>query len=89
MYELPHELPNDLKVRIFGNQEISENPLKCLDLMASTQPAIQKPNFDVFRAKNCKKSTVKHSIEKPILLTFVNLSTTFYPRLSDETDVYF
>ena len=25
IYELPHELPNDLKFRIFGNYEISRN----------------------------------------------------------------
>ena len=28
----------------------------------------------------------KHSIEKPFLLNFVNLSTIFCPRLSEETD---
>ena len=33
MYELTHELPNDLRPRILGNKEISWN---CLDLMAST-----------------------------------------------------
>ena len=25
VYELPHELPNDLRLRILGNKEISEN----------------------------------------------------------------
>ena len=34
-----------------------------------------------FFGKSCKKSTVKHSIEKPILLDIVNFSTTFCPRL--------
>ena len=33
---------------------ISRKYLKCLDLMASTHSAIQKPNSDVFRLKNCK-----------------------------------
>ena len=31
--------------------------------------------------KNCKKSAVTHSIEKPILVSFVNLSPIFCPRL--------
>ena len=34
-----------------------------------------------FSGKNRKISAVKHSIEKPVLLNFVNLSTTFCPRL--------
>ena len=25
VYELPHELPNDLRLRILGNKDISEN----------------------------------------------------------------
>ena len=54
--------------------------------MASTQPAAQIPTFSV---KNSKKSAVKHSIEKPILLNFVYLSTIFYPRLSEEIEFHF
>ena len=57
--------------------EISRKSLKCLALMPSTQPANQKANFDSCARQNCKKSTVKHSIEKPILLNFMNLSTIF------------
>ena len=34
-----------------------------------------------FSEKNRKKSAVKHSIEKAILLNFVNMSTSFCPRL--------
>ena len=33
--------------------------------------------------KNCKKSSVKRSIEKPVLLKFVNLSPTFCSKLMD------
>ena len=45
-------------------------------------PAVH-PNakFLGFSAKNCEKSAIKRSIEKPILLNFVNLSPTFCPRL--------
>ena len=35
--------------------------------------------------KNYKKSSVKHSIEKTILLDFGNLSRIFFPRLFEET----
>ena len=44
MCEFPHELPNNL--RILGNCEISKKSLKSLELMASLQPATQKPNLD-------------------------------------------
>ena len=35
--------------------------------------------FYRFLIKNFKKSGVKHSIEKPVLFNFVNLSPTFRP----------
>ena len=54
--------------------------MKCFDLLVSTWPATQEANFDIY-VKNRQKSTMKHSIEKPILLNFVNLSTIFCPRL--------
>ena len=46
--ELPHELRNDLRLRILGNYEVSRKSLKCLDLSVSNQPSSQKSNFDVF-----------------------------------------
>ena len=36
-----------------------------------------KATFWRFSVKNCKKSASKDSIEKPILLNFVNLTPTF------------
>ena len=48
----------------------------------SEYPAIHpKAKFWRFSVKNRTKSAVKHSIEKLILLSFVNLSPTFCPRL--------
>ena len=45
------------------------------------------------KAKFLKKSAVKHSMEKPILLNFVNLSPNLCPRLQsniyDETFTVF
>ena len=40
-----------------------------------------KVQFLRILVNHCKKSAVKHSIEKPIMLNFVNFSTTFYLRL--------
>ena len=39
IYELPHELPNNLKLRILGNQKMSR---KCLNFIES-QPSAQSP----------------------------------------------
>ena len=51
-------------------------------------PVLQ-PNakFRQFLIENRKKSAVKRSIEKPILLNFINLSLTFWPRLSEQTKI--
>ena len=35
--------------------------------------------------QKCEKSSVKHSIEKPMLLNFFDLSTIFCSRLSGKT----
>ena len=59
-------------LRILGIQKILRKSLKCLDCK------YPKAKFSV---KICKKPAVKHSIEKAISRNFVNLSTTFCPRL--------
>ena len=40
-----------------------------------------KRQISIFVQENCEKSALRHSIEKPILLNFVNLSTILCPRL--------
>ena len=47
-----------------------------------------KAKFCCFSVKNRKISGVKHFIEKPILLNFVNLSTAFCPSMSKETNFH-
>ena len=54
--------------------------MKSMGLIASPQPAFQKPHFDSCD-RNCKISAVNHSKEIPILLNFVNLSTVLCPGL--------
>ena len=60
-------------------KEISKESLtlKCLDLMASIQ-------LQSLSVKHRKKSSVKHSMVKPILINFVNFSTIFCPGLSEK-----
>ena len=44
-----HEVPNDLQLSILRNQVIPRKFLKCLEVMASTQLATQKPNGQMLR----------------------------------------
>ena len=51
----------------------------------SEYPAVHpKVKFWGFLLKKCKKSAVKHSIEKPTLLNFVNFSLTFVQDCTTE-----
>ena len=54
-------------------------------------PAVHaETKFWRFLVKNCKNELYKQrSIEKPVLLNFVNLCLTFFARLSEETEFYF
>ena len=56
--------------------------------MAGTQTATQNTGFYIY-VKNREKSAVKYSIEKHVLIKFVNLPTIICPRLSDEKHFYF
>ena len=46
VYELPHELLNDLRLRILGNKEILEKSQIWVELYPSAQSPFQKLNFD-------------------------------------------
>ena len=75
VYELPHELASNLRLRKF-----QENPWNAwIWLWVLSRPT--KSQILTYLVKNRKKSAVKHSIQKPILLNFVNLSPTFCSRL--------
>ena len=45
--ELPHELLNNLKPKLLGNQEISEKPRNARGLLPSTQPYYQSNIFSI------------------------------------------
>ena len=59
-----------------------------LGLIAGTQATTQKTDCYI-EGKNPQKQAVKHSMEKHILLNFVNLSTIICPRLSEEKHFHF
>ena len=44
VYKLPHELPNDLRLRILGNKEISVKSQSYVDTQPSAQTPFQKLN---------------------------------------------
>ena len=67
---------------------ISRISLKYLDSMAGTQTATQKTGSYIY-VKNREKSAVKYSIEKHVLIKFVDLPTIICPRLSDEKHFHF
>ena len=45
MYRLAHNLPNDLRLRILRNKEISEKPQNFTKLLPSSQTSSQNQNF--------------------------------------------
>ena len=67
---------SDLRLIIISQ----ENPWNAWDWREITQPATQKTNFESLM-KIYYKTAVKHSIKKPKLLYFVDLSTRFCPWL--------
>ena len=54
MYELPHELPNDLRLRILGNYEISGKSQNFIELLPSDSSS-RNENF-VSTGKNLLKN---------------------------------
>ena len=55
LYEWPHELPNDLRLIILGNQEILEKSQDVVELRSSAQSSSQNENF-----LNTSKNPVKN-----------------------------
>ena len=54
IYEIPHELLNDLRLKILGNQEISEKSQNGIELLPSGQSSSQNEIF-VSTSKNLLK----------------------------------
>ena len=82
VYELLHELSNELRLRILGNEEIERKFLKCLDFMENTHPTTQNPNFRGFD-KISQKSSCK-TFQRKIRFCLV-LSICLQPFVQDCT----
>ena len=54
VHESPHELPNDLRPRILGNQEILEKCQMWVQTQPNAQSSFQKLNVDHSCQKTCK-----------------------------------
>ena len=65
IYVLPHELWNDLSLRIFGNEEVSRKCLSHIEWQPSAQFAYQIENF-VNTGKNASKTEIKLSLYSEI-----------------------
>ena len=58
MYDLPHELPNDLRLKILGNQEVSEKFLNFIE----SQPRVQSPCKNEYFVNTSKKTLEKQKL---------------------------
>ena len=75
----------DLNLRKLGN--FKEPPeMLGIDGQVDSQPS--KRHILTVVPQNCKKSIVKHSTEKPMILYFVDLSIVFCPRLYTILDAF-
>ena len=54
IYKLPHRLPNDLRLRLLGNWEISGKSQNFIELLPSDQSSSKNENF-VNTSKNLLK----------------------------------
>ena len=66
IYELPHELPNDLRLRILGNYEISGNSLNFIEWWPKAQSLHQNESF-----VNTRRRLVKNRNQTFLVVRYV------------------
>ena len=69
VYQLPHELLNDLRLRILKNKEIFKKKWKSVQIEPSAQSFIQKLDF-CKAVKNYAEAAIKIFRSCPIFLDF-------------------
>ena len=74
VYELPHELQNNLRLRISGNKETLKNSQIWMETKPSAQPPFKKSNFGKSSKKKKKKNTQKYISNFLVLSNFTGLS---------------
>ena len=81
VYELPHELQNDLRLRISGNKETLKNSQIWMETKPSAQPPFKKSNFGKSSKKKKKKKHakvhIKFSCPVQFYWTFLSCSDYF------------
>ena len=70
IFELPHELSNDFRLRISGSKETSRKWLHCLELMRKYSAGYPKCKFRHLCHKISKYQVSKHFIDKPMYTQF-------------------
>ena len=81
MYEFASQVAEQLKTQDLTKLKNFKKIPEMLGFDGEYPAGGPKAKFWGSSVKKCKELAVKHSIEKPDLLNFVNLSTTFCPRL--------
>ena len=80
VYELPHELPNGLKLRILGNNEI----LRKSQIWMETEPSASSP-FQKLIFGNSSQETRKSRYQTFLILSSFTGCLYFFPGLSEQT----
>ena len=68
IYELPHKLPNDLRLRNYGNLEILGKFLNLIEWPPSAQPQCQNKNFVISSQKVTKNSDQTYPVVRSFSL---------------------
>ena len=76
VHELPHKLPNDLRLRILGNQEILEKCQMWVQTQPNSQSSFQKLNVD----NSCQKTRKIRYYIFEVLPNFI-VSLYFVPNI--------
>ena len=81
VYELPHQLPNDLRFRFLGSQEISEKSQIWMETQLSTQSPFNKLALVVVVEKKHVKIDTNFLFSCPVLRDFSILFQIIFPGL--------
>ena len=84
IYKYPHELPNDLRLSILKNQEISETSQIWVETYLSDQFAFRKLNFGISNQK-LRKRTYQNFLTLPDFTEFIY----FVPKILCRIVVYY
>ena len=85
VYELPHELPNGLRLRILGNVELLGRSQIWLQIQPSNQSPLQKFNFGISIQRACK-SKYQTFLVLSSFTGFLNFVSNILPKIVEEAN---